>query len=130
MTRISVPISAGELIDKVTILEIKHEHSAVPAQKANIARELAALEAALAPLLAATPALAEHKGELHEVNARLWAIEDDIRNCEAAKDFGAAFIALARAVYRTNDRRAAIKRQIDDATGSEIVEEKILPRYE
>lgn len=130
MTRLSVPISAGELVDKVTILEIKHERSLLPAQKANIQRELTALISSLTPLLAAIPALAEHKRALRDVNEKLWTIEDDIRRCENAKDFGEQFIALARAVYRTNDHRAAIKRRIDEVTGSDIVEEKIYQDYQ
>jgi uncharacterized protein DUF6165 len=130
MRRISVPISAGELVDKITILEIKQARLPSPVARANVSRELAALQSTLMPLLAAVPALADHQRALYAVNEMLWGIEDDIRACEAAKDFGETFIALARAVYRTNDRRAAIKRRIDEAAGSEIVEEKSYQNYE
>jgi hypothetical protein len=130
MRRISVAVSVGELVDKITILEIKEARLPSPTQRANVSRELVALRSALMPLLAAVPALADQQRALFAVNETLWGIEDDIRRCEAAKDFGETFIALARAVYRTNDRRAAIKRQIDAATGSDIVEEKSYQSYE
>jgi hypothetical protein len=116
------PISWGELIDKLTILELKAARLSDPAALANVRRELAAL----APLEAAAndarlPAL---RAALMEVNAALWDIEDRIREKEAAADFGAAFVELARAVYRQNDRRAALKREISSALGSELIEEK------
>ena len=130
MRRISVAVPVGELVDKITILEIKEARLPSPTQRANVSRELVALRSALMPLLAAVPALADQQRALFAVNETLWGIEDDIRRCEAAKDFGETFIALARAVYRTNDRRAAIKRQIDAATGSDIVEEKSYQSYE
>jgi hypothetical protein len=130
MQRILVPVSAGELVDKITILEIKASHSLATPKYANISSELAALETVLNPLLAAVPGLPDLKRALHDVNQTLWTIEDDIRRCERDKEFGARFIAFARAVYRTNDRRAALKRQIDEAAGSEIVEEKIYEKYE
>ena len=129
MARIEVPISVGELVDKVTILEIKSEKIADDAKRVNIRRELDALTAALKPLIAATPAIAPLKTELRTINETLWGIEDDIRDRERNRDFGAAFVALARAVYQTNDRRAATKRKIDDLTGSELVEEKSYAPY-
>jgi hypothetical protein len=129
MARIEVPISVGELVDKVTILEIKSEKIEDAGKRANIRRELEALTAVLRPLLAATPAIAPLKAELRTINETLWRIEDDIRDCERKRDFGAAFVALARAVYQTNDRRAATKRKIDDLTGSELVEEKSYAPY-
>ncbi len=127
--RIEVPISVGELVDKVTILEIKSEKIADAGKRANIGRELDALSGVLAPLLAATPALAPLKAELRTINEALWRIEDDIRDCERQRDFGAAFVELARAVYHTNDRRAATKRKIDELMGSELVEEKSYAPY-
>ena len=127
--RIEVPISVGELVDKVTILEIKSENIGDAAKLANIRRELDALTAVLKPALAATPALAPLKAELRAINETLWKIEDDIRDCERNRDFGAAFVALARGVYRTNDRRAATKRKIDELTGSELLEEKSYAPY-
>ena len=127
---IHVPVSWGELLDKITILEIKAERIADPAKTANVAKELAALRATrdaagvdLAPLAALV-------GALREVNAALWRIEDDIRDCERQGDFGARFVALARDVYRTNDKRAALKRQVNEALGSELVEEKSYAAYD
>ena len=127
--RIEVPISVGELVDKVTILEIKSEKIGDAGKLANIRRELDALTAVLKPSLEATPALAALKAELRTINETLWRIEDDIRDCERQRDFGPTFVELARSVYRTNDRRAATKRKIDDLTGSELVEEKSYAPY-
>jgi hypothetical protein len=124
--RIEVPIS---VVDKVTILEIKSEKIADAGKRANIGRELEALSGVLAPLLAATPALAPLKAELRTINEALWRIEDDIRDCERQRDFGAPFVELARAVYHTNDRRAATKRKIDELMGSDLVEEKSYAPY-
>lgn len=124
MREIRVPVSLGELADKVSILEIKAARIADPARRANVARELEALRLAWAE--AALPPLASLDGwaELVEVNTALWEIEDEIRAHEARQDFGPRFIELARAVYVTNDRRAAIKRTINLALGSALVEEK------
>jgi hypothetical protein len=127
--RIEVPISVGELVDKVTILEIKSEKIEDAGKRANIRRELDALTAVLKPLVAATPEIERLKGELRSINETLWRIEDDIRDCERKRDFGAAFVELARGVYQTNDRRAATKRKIDELTGSELVEEKSYAPY-
>ncbi|MBX9773204.1 MAG: hypothetical protein K2Y71_02235 [Xanthobacteraceae bacterium] len=129
MARIEVPISVGELVDKVTILEIKSEKIADAGKRGNIRRELDALTAVLKPVLAATPGITPLKAELRAVNETLWQIEDDIRDCERKRDFGAAFVALARAVYQTNDRRAVTKRKIDELAGSELVEEKSYAPY-
>jgi len=130
---IAVPISPGELIDKITILEIKSERLTDSDRRANVRRELdllrATRDAALTPTSPAASALADLARELRAVNEALWAIEDDIRDCEREGDFGATFIALARAVYRTNDKRAAIKRQINDLLGSRLVEEKSYTSY-
>lgn len=119
----SVPVSWGELLDKLTILDIKLALIPDPAARANVAREREALVPIAAPALAAD-GIAPLMRELAEVNAALWRIEDDIRDEEAAGRFGEAFVALARAVYRTNDRRAAIKRRINLALRSDLVEEK------
>lgn len=115
------PVSWGELIDKITILEIKAARIADAAKLANIRRELQALIAVRDAQGTAPAALV---AELGQVNEQLWDIEDRIRECEQRGDFGAAFIELARSVYKTNDRRAALKRKINDAMGSELVEEK------
>lgn len=117
------PVSWGELIDKITILEIKAERLTAQAALANVRRELDALRAVEAQL-APDPELARLKAQLVEVNGALWDIEDDIREKEAAKDFGPRFIELARSVYITNDRRAALKREINRVTASDLVEEK------
>jgi hypothetical protein len=118
------PVSWGELVDKITILEIKAERITAAAAVANVRRELDLLTAALALDPAETAAIAPLRADLRRVNERLWTVEDDIRRCEAEGDFGQAFVALARAVYRLNDERAALKRRINDALGSAIVEEK------
>lgn len=123
------PVSWGELIDKITILEIKSARLSAPEALANVRRELAALEAAAAPL-AGDAELAGLRAELAQVNGVLWDIEDRIREKEAAKDFGVEFVELARSVYRTNDRRAALKREINGLTGSELVEEKSYADYD
>ncbi|ARJ70504.1 DUF6165 family protein [Paracoccus contaminans] len=117
------PVSWGELLDKITILEIKAARIPAPAARANVAQELALLNEIAAPVMP-QPGLAPLIEDLRRVNQALWTIEDDIRACEAAGDFGAGFVALARAVYRTNDQRAAIKRQVNALLGSALVEEK------
>ena len=126
---IEVPISPGELIDKLAILEIKVERIADPQSRANVVRELDALTRVRDRAVRATPALSRLAGDLKTVNAELWQIEDDLRDCERRGDFGPGFIALARAVYRTNDRRAALKREINLLLGSALVEEKSYTRY-
>lgn len=115
------PVSWGELVDKIAILEIKSARIADPAKRANVQRELQALTAVRDAHGAPPPALVS---ELRRVNEQLWDIEDRIRECEQRGDFGPAFIELARSVYKTNDRRAALKRQVNDAMGSDLVEEK------
>jgi hypothetical protein len=118
---ILVPISVGELIDKITILELKSERIANARQLENIARELAALRAVR---LGEIAGLARLASELKRVNAELWEIEDAIRDCDARGDFGATFIELARAIYRLNDERSRVKKAINIASGSRLVEEK------
>lgn len=126
---ITIEVSPGELIDKITILEIKEERIAEPARLANIRYELGLLRAVRAEHLADSAALARLEGELKSVNETLWQVEDDIRDCEAAGDFGPRFIELARAVYRTNDRRAVLKREIGALFGARLVEEKSYRDY-
>ena len=118
-----VPVSWGELLDKLVILAIKHERIGDPVKLGNVAREQAALQAIAAPAVA-EPTIAALLADLRRVNEALWEIEDAIREQEAAGAFGATFVTLARSVYRTNDERAAIKRAINAALGSELVEEK------
>ncbi len=126
---LSVPIGPGELLDKITILEIKVERLASTEKLANVRTELAALVAARDAAIAASQALGELTAALKRVNEALWRVEDEIRDCERGGDFGARFIELARAVYRSNDERAAIKRQINDLLGADIVEEKSYAAY-
>ncbi len=124
---IMAPVSAGELVDKITILRLKAERIGDPAKAANVRRELDLLEAVSARELSASEDLAALTLELAQINAALWDIEDGKRDCERRQDFGPAFIELARAVYLQNDRRAEIKRRINALTGSTIVEEKSYP---
>jgi hypothetical protein len=119
-----IEVGAGELIDKITILQIKSRQLHDPAKLHNVSHELAVLTRARDDHLAASDTLAALETELRGVNEALWVIEDDIRACEAARDFGPRFIELARAVYIQNDRRAALKKAINEACGSRIVEEK------
>lgn len=129
MTGIAIEIAPGELIDKITILEIKAARIADPEKLANVRHELAVLAAARDAAIAPSDEVARLTGALKEINAALWQIEDDIRDCEAAGDFGDRFIALARSVYQTNDRRAAVKREINLALGSALIEEKSYKPY-
>jgi hypothetical protein len=118
------PISVGELLDKISILELKAAALTDPAKRANVLHELAALEAVRSEQVAPAPQLEILYAELQAVNRLLWEIEDRIREHERGGQFDPGFIALARSVYRENDRRAALKRRINELTGSEIVEEK------
>lgn len=118
------PVSIGELLDKITILAIKADRMEPGAKRDNVGKELTALRQVQASLLLRDGAIATLYEELKRVNERLWIIEDDIRACEARKDFGPEFIDLARAVYVTNDRRAALKSEINSRSGSTLREEK------
>ncbi|MEP9369746.1 DUF6165 family protein [Xanthobacter sp. VNH20] len=120
---ILAPVSAGELIDKITILEIKAERITDPVKRANVVRELTALER-LRDVHALSKGFEGLTAEIKSVNEALWVIEDDLRELEAEKRFDAKFVELARLVYVTNDRRAAIKKEINIRSGSLIVEEK------
>ncbi len=119
-----IEVGAGELIDKITILKIKARQMTDPAKLRNVNHELEVLNRACAENLAPSAELDRLADELTQVNQALWVIEDDIRACEAARDFGPKFIELARSVYIQNDRRAAIKKAINELCGSNIVEEK------
>ena len=121
---IAIPGAIGELIDKITILEIKARKIEDGEKARNVRRELALLQANQRETGLDEARLAPLKAELVIVNQKLWDVEDDIRLCERAGDFGQHFVALARAVYVTNDRRAAIKREINRLFNSAIVEEK------
>ena len=122
-----VPVSWGELLDKIAILTIKATRLAALDSRGNVRHELALLRQAAR---AAPRNLPEHQASLLAVNTRLWHIEDRLRRHEATGDFGPAFIALARSVYRENDERGRIKRAINHLLGSTVVEEKQYPAYE
>ena len=124
MKDILVPISPGELIDKLTILRIKSERITDPEKLKNVHHERKVLQSVADAQLEASDALNRLWEQLYQVNCDLWTIEDDIRAFEIRSDFGSGFIALARAVYVTNDQRADIKKQINVVTGSQLMEEK------
>ncbi|MBL8271787.1 DUF6165 family protein [Steroidobacter sp.] len=128
-TEIKVPVSPGELIDKITILEIKAANISDATKLANVKIELQLLqETWQASAYASTNIDAEWK-QLRDVNKQLWDIEDDIRDKERQKQFDQQFIELARAVYIRNDERAAVKKTINTKLGSKIVEEKSYAKY-
>ncbi|GHA54735.1 hypothetical protein GCM10008927_20670 [Amylibacter ulvae] len=129
MTEIMTPIAPGELLDKLTILEIKSENISDSAKLANVEIERAALQSVADQHIPDTAQINALQQALLDVNKQLWVIEDDIRDCERAKDFGDTFVKLARAVYVTNDKRADLKKQINLALGSALVEEKSYAQY-
>jgi hypothetical protein len=126
---LNVQTSPGEFLDKLTILEIKVERISDPAKLANVRRELDQLRVAWAAAPLAGHDVAGLVAELKAVNLTLWEIEDRIRSHEAEQRFDEGFIELARAVYRTNDRRAALKRELNLALGSDLLEEKSYTEY-
>jgi len=126
---IQVEIAPGELIDKITILDIKKERISDAGKLANVAIEWQTLTAARDASIPGSDTLDQLTVALKAVNEALWQIEDDIRDCERASDFGDRFIELARAVYITNDKRAALKRDINELLGSRLVEEKSYAAY-
>ena len=126
---IKVPISPGELIDKITILRIKSQRMSDPQKLHNVRLELEALQGTWSSSAFAGFDIEADIHALMTVNERLWVIEDDIRDKERARAFDADFIRLARAVYVENDERAAIKRRINTKLGSTIVEEKSYRPY-
>lgn len=126
---ILAPISAGELIDKITILRVKAQRIGDPAKEANVRKELALLEATALSHIPPSADMERLTAELMAVNAALWDVEDGKRDCERRQDFGPDFVALARRVYIENDQRAAIKRAINAVAGSDIVEEKSYKPY-
>ncbi len=128
-TEIRVPISPGELIDKITILEIKAERMSDAKKVANVKHELSLLLATWKESPNSRVDIATEWAALKDINGKLWVIEDDIRDKERDQQFDGRFVELARAVYVTNDERAAIKRRINDKLGSKIVEEKSYADY-
>lgn len=126
---VTVEIAPGELIDKITILAIKLERISDAAKLENVRIEFDTLCAGRDAALQASDALNALTADLKSVNEQLWEIEDDIRDCERVGDFGDSFVKLARAVYITNDKRAALKRDINELLGSRLVEEKSYAAY-
>ena len=126
---ITVEIAPGELIDKLTILDIKLERISDDAKRANVQIEWETLNAAKTAAVPSSEELDRLQGELKAVNEKLWVIEDDIRDCERDSDFGDTFVELARSVYITNDERARLKREINELLGSRLVEEKSYAAY-
>jgi hypothetical protein len=129
MSEISVPVSPGELLDKITILRIKSSRMSDAQKLANVRIELKVLEETWGASPYAKSDIAADVTALLQVNERLWVIEDDIRDKERAQAFDSEFIRLARAVYFENDERAALKRRINLKLGSTIVEEKSYAEY-
>jgi hypothetical protein len=129
MSLISVPVSFGELIDKITILEIKSERMEDGEKVANVRHELALLEETWSDVAEKSADISNARSRLKAVNESLWEIEDKIRVKESRRTFDDEFIELARAVYVTNDQRANIKKEINLALGSELVEEKSYQDY-
>lgn len=130
MSLISVPVSFGELIDKLTILEIKSGRMTDAAKLANVRDELQLLDSLWHADAASQTDIAAERGELKRINEALWEIEDEIRLKERDQAYDARFIELARAVYHTNDQRAAVKRAINVKLGSRLVEEKSYQDYQ
>lgn len=122
-------ISWGELVDKITILEIKETELETPAAVANVKKDLQLLKDLYDEIEESFPELSELKSYLRDINQKLWRIEDAIREKEKKKDFGQEFIELARSVYQTNDERARIKKNINMMLGSDLVEEKSYSEY-
>jgi hypothetical protein len=119
-----VPISVGELLDKISILQIKSERISDESKRRNVENELSALNAVATKSVKIDVILGSLLTELKAVNTALWDVEDDLRAMERRGEFGAAFVEAARSVYKHNDVRATLKRAINDLTGSKLVEEK------
>ncbi len=126
---IRIEVSPGELLDKLTILEIKEQRIDDAAKLRNVSQEKSVLESARQEHIARSADVDALTDKLRAVNERLWDIEDDIRDHERNADFGAGFVDLARSVYRMNDERAAVKKQINELLGSDLVEEKSYAEY-
>jgi len=125
---IEVPVSWGELVDKITILQIKSDRMRDEAKLANVRKELTLLSEKLGEN-ASNADVVRLTAELYSVNTALWEIEDDIRECENVGDFSEKFVGLARSVYITNDKRSELKREINAVLGSALIEEKSYQAY-
>ena len=126
---IHTPVSVGEVIDKLTILQIKSERIDDSDKLVNIRKEQSLLAEILEKDVLSSNELAELTNQLKRINEQLWEVEDRLRELERQQDFGQDFIADARAVYFTNDKRSRIKRKINELVGSDIVEEKSYRPY-
>jgi uncharacterized protein YukE len=129
MENIQVPVSPGEVLDKITILEIKSERMTDPAKVANVRVELALLQETWSRAVKEDDVVRDLHAQLKEINEALWEIEDDIRDKERVKEFDQRFIELARSVYFTNDRRSQVKKKLNLHLGSQIIEEKSYQDY-
>ena len=129
MENIHVPVSPGEVLDKITILEIKSERMNDPEKVANVRTELALLQETWASAVSRDQVIDDLHDQLKKINETLWEIEDDIRDKERVKEFDGRFIELARQVYFTNDRRSQVKKELNLHLGSQIVEEKSYQDY-
>ncbi|MBT8065372.1 MAG: hypothetical protein KJN94_10150 [Gammaproteobacteria bacterium] len=129
MENIRVPVSPGEVLDKITILEIKSERMEDPEKVANVRVELGLLQDTWAKAVTEDDTIRDLHAQLKEINEALWEIEDDIRDKERVKEFDERFIELARAVYFTNDKRSQVKKELNLHLGSQIIEEKSYQDY-
>jgi len=129
MENIRVPVSPGEVLDKITILEIKSERMSDPQKVANVHVELRLLQETWSQTISEDDVIRDLHAQLKEINEALWEIEDDIRDKERAREFDERFIELARAVYFTNDKRSEVKKKLNLHLGSQIVEEKSYQDY-
>lgn len=129
MENVLVPVSPGEVLDKITILEIKSERMTDPAKVANVRAELALLQETWSQAVQEDDVVRRLHDALKEINETLWEIEDDIRDKERVKEFDQRFIELARSVYFTNDRRSQVKKELNLHLGSQILEEKSYQDY-
>jgi len=129
MDNIHVPVSPGEVLDKITILEIKSERMTDPEKVANVRIELALLQETWAGAVSRDQVIDDLHDQLKKINETLWEIEDDIRDKERVKEFDERFIELARQVYFTNDRRSQVKKELNLHLGSLIIEEKSYQDY-
>lgn len=126
---VEITVPYGELFDKISILEIKQSKVVNADQRVNIENELNVLNRVRATIVPDNFKIDDLIEGLTDVNKRLWNIEDQLRDCERRQDFSETFIELARSVYRLNDRRAELKRELNSRLGSELVEEKIYNEY-
>jgi len=127
-----IEVSNGEVLDKYSILQIKSERITDPTALNNIRRELEGLQPAVDAIrsLESSGTLHSLQDQLLEVNTSLWEVEDVLRGLEKSQDFGPSFVAAARSVYQLNDRRAAVKKEINLLTGSNLIEEKSYEKYD